>query len=80
MTPITTPAASSDAAMTPRLPPAGASGLLALAARASDWLSRTMEAGGWMLVNRDHAPCQPSGVSGHHSIGCVRGPPAAQIP
>ena len=31
-------------------------------------------------VNRDHAPCHPSGVSGHHSIDGGRGAPAGQIP
>jgi hypothetical protein len=31
-------------------------------------------------VNRDHAPCHPSGVSGHHSIDGGRGAPAGQMP
>jgi hypothetical protein len=39
-----------------------------------------IEPGVSMEVNRDHAPYQPSGVSGHHSYGCSCATPAGQIP
>src|SRR5580700_8296618 len=40
----------------------------------------TIAPGASMLANRVHAADQPSGVSGHHSSGCERGPPVIQMP
>jgi hypothetical protein len=55
--------------------PGGAAAMIMLAGAAA-----LIEAGVSSPVNRDHAPRQPSGVSGHHSIDGGRGAPAGQIP
>jgi hypothetical protein len=63
---------ASSAAMTARV--------RAPAAVAVPWLTGAIAPGVSIAVNRDHAPCQPSVVSGHHSIDCGRGAFAGQIP
>jgi hypothetical protein len=40
----------------------------------------TIAPGASIAVNRAHAPDQPCGVSGHHSIGGDCGDPTGQIP
>ena len=44
------------------------------------WPTGTIVPGASISVNRDHAADQPSGVSGHCSMGCDRVVPVAQIP
>ncbi len=44
------------------------------------WLAGTIVPGRSMAANRDHAPYQPSVVSGQRSNGCDPGTSVGQIP
>jgi hypothetical protein len=47
---------------------------------AAGWTTGTIAPGASMAANRDQAPYQPSGVSGHRSKGCAPATAAGHIP